>query len=44
MFSASYIMRDSKTAVTDTRPLLENSLNINPEMMPDEVIATAEKK
>ena len=44
MLSASYLMRDSKTAVTDTRQHLDSSLNVNPELMPDEVIATAEKK
>ena len=35
-------MRDSKTAVTDTRKHFESSLNVNLE--PDEVLATAEKK
>ena len=44
MSSASYLMRDSKTAVTDTRQHLDNSFNVNPELMNDEVLATAEKK
>ena len=49
MLSASYLIRDSKTAVTDTRPHLESSFNINPNTNPelmhdDEILATAEKK
>ena len=44
MISASYLMRDSKTAVTDKRSYHDSSLNVNPDLAEDEVVATAEKK
>ena len=44
MISASYLMRDSKTAVTDKRSYHDTSLTVNPDLVNDEVIATAEKK